>query len=129
MPLVRIDVSDTMPRERIKAISDCVYEAMVKVASVPANDRFQIVTRHPAADLIYPEDGYLGITYTSDIVFLQVTWVAGRSTDVKKAFYAAIADTIHAQTRLRKEDIFISLIDVTREDWSFGNGDMQYAPR
>jgi phenylpyruvate tautomerase PptA (4-oxalocrotonate tautomerase family) len=48
---------------------------------------------------------------------------------VKKAFYKAVAENIHAKTGLRKEDIWISLVSVEREDWSFGNGVMHYAPQ
>ena len=129
MPLVRIDVAESMTAETVRAVSDVVYDAMTKIANVPANDKFQIVTRHHASELIYPEDGYLGVTYTSGIVFIQITWVAGRTTDIKKAFYAAIADGIHARTWVRREDVFISLVDASREDWSFGNGEMQYAPK
>lgn len=129
MPLVRIDVAESTSSETVKAISETVYTAMVDVAKVPANDKFQIVSRHPAAELIYPEDGYLGVTYTKDIVFIQITWLTGRTVAVKKAFYAAIANGIHERTGLRREDIFVSLIDVAREDWSFGNGEMQYAPQ
>lgn len=128
MPLVRIDIADSATPETIKAISETVYSAMVDVAKVPANDKFQVVTRHPSGELIHPEDGYLGITYTSGIVFIQITWLAGRTVEVKKAFYATIANGIHERTGLRREDIFISLIDVARENWSFGNGEMQYAP-
>jgi 4-oxalocrotonate tautomerase len=129
VPLVRIDVADHTSTETIRAISEVVYDAMTQIAKVPANDKFQIVTRHPVAELVYPKEGYLGVTYTQDIVFLQITWVAGRATDVKKAFYAAIANGIHTRAGVRREDVFINLVDVAREDWSFGNGEMQYAPR
>lgn len=71
---------------------------------------------------------YLGINYTQKIIFIQVFWVAGRTTEVKKAFYRRIADDLHAKAGVRKEDVWISLIDAAREDWSFGNGEMQYAP-
>ena len=54
---------------------------------------------------------------------------AGRSTDVKKQFYRRIADEIHAKAGVRKQDVWINLVDDGREDWSFGNGDMQYAPK
>jgi 4-oxalocrotonate tautomerase len=128
MPLVRINLSRTAAPEVVKAIGDTVYEAMTAVANVPANDRFQIVTRHDADELIYPADGYLGISYSASIVFIQVTWNAGRSVDIKKAFYAAVANGIHEKTGIRKEDVWISLVDVARENWSFGNGEMQYAP-
>ncbi|NVZ27084.1 tautomerase family protein [Pseudomonas gingeri] len=128
MPLVRIDVAaDTTP-ETVAAISDVVYQAMLQTANVPEHDKFQIINRHAGDELVYPAAGYLGVTYTPNIVFIQVTWNAGRTIEVKKAFYKAIAVGIHARTGLRKEDVWISLVDVKREDWSFGNGEMQYAP-
>lgn len=128
MPLARVDVAAQTRPETVAAISAVVYEAMVNVANVPEHDKFQVINRHAADELIYPAAGYLGVTYTPAIVFIQVTWNAGRTVEVKKAFYKAIADGIHARTGLRKEDIWISLVDVKREDWSFGNGEMQYAP-
>jgi 4-oxalocrotonate tautomerase len=102
---------------------------MVEIAGVPLRDKFQIVTRHAADEIIYPTEGYLGLIYTSDIIIIQITWVGGRSTDVKKRFYRQVADEIHARSGVRKEDIWISLVDSGREGWSFGNGDMQYAPK
>lgn len=129
MPLARISLSKNIASETVQAIGDVVYDAMNKVANVPEHDKFQIITRHSDDELIYPSAGYLGVTYTPSIVFIQVTWNAGRTTDVKKAFYKAVAEGIHAKTGLRKEDIFINLVDVAREDWSFGNGEMQYGPK
>ncbi len=128
MPLVRIDVAQDTPADTLKAISDVVYEAMTSTANVPPHDKFQILTRHTGDELVYPAEGYLGVTYTPRIVFIQVTWNSGRSTEVKKAFYRAVASGIHARTGIRQEDVWISLVEVNREDWSFGNGEMQYAP-
>ncbi|MGA2129890.1 MAG: tautomerase family protein [Xanthobacteraceae bacterium] len=129
MPLVRIDINRDAPAERIRVVGAAVYNAMVAIANVPPNDRFQIITRHAADEIVYPEEGYLGITYSRDLIIIQVTWVAGRSTDVKKAFYRRVVDEICAKQPVRKEDVLISLVESGREDWSFGNGDMQYAPR
>jgi 4-oxalocrotonate tautomerase len=129
MPLVRIDIAKFASPQVVRAISDVVYEAMTSVANVPSNDRFQIITRHGDDELVYPEDGYLGVTYSPGIVFVHVTWNSGRSVDVKKAFYRAVAGGIADKAGIRIQDVWISLIDVAREDWSFGNGDMQYAPK
>ena len=128
MPLARIDISKSAPRARIQAIGDAIYNAMTAVANVPPNDRFQIVTRHDPDEIIYPAQGYLGIDYTADLIMIQVTWVAGRSTETKKQFYRQVADEIQANTGVRKQDVWISLVESGRADWSFGNGDMQYAP-
>ncbi len=128
MPLVRIDVSAEAGPELVRIIGDAVYDAMTRVANVPENDRFQIVTRHAADELVTPADGYLGIRYSPGVVFIQVTWVAGRSTEVKKAFYRSVVDAIGGRGGMRPQDIVINLVDTAREDWSFGNGEMQYAP-
>jgi 4-oxalocrotonate tautomerase len=129
VPLVRINLSKSASAETVRTVSDVVYDAMINVANVPANDKFQIITRHADDELVYPADGYLGITYTPSIVFIQVTWNAGRTIEVKKAFYKAVAEGISTKAGIRIQDVFISLIDVAREDWSFGNGEMQYAPK
>jgi phenylpyruvate tautomerase PptA (4-oxalocrotonate tautomerase family) len=129
MPLVRIDISNQVSAERVEAIGTVIYHAMTAVANVPPNDKFQIITRHASDELVYPAEGYLGINYSPEIVFIQVTWNAGRSIDVKKAFFKMVADGIHDKAGIRLEDVWISLVDVQRENWSFGNGDMQYAPK
>ena len=129
MPLVRIDIAKSASPQVVRAISDVVYDAMTSIANVPANDRFQVITRHGDDELVYPEDGYLGVTYSPGIAFVQVTWNSGRSVDMKKAFCRAVALGISERAGIRIQDVWISLIDVAREDWSFGNGDMQYAPK
>jgi 4-oxalocrotonate tautomerase len=129
MPLARIDLSKDAPAERVRVVSGAVYSAMIEIANVPVNDKFQVITRHSADEIIYPDEGYLGMTYSPDLIIIQVTWVGGRSTDVKKKFYRRIADEIHQKAGVRKEDVWINLVDDGREDWSFGNGEMQYAPK
>jgi 4-oxalocrotonate tautomerase len=129
MPLARIDISKDAPPERIKIVSEAIYRAMRELANVPPNDKFQIFTRHAADEIVYPEEGYLGLKYTRDLILIQITWVAGRSIDVKKKLYKQIADEIYTRADVRKEDVWITLVDNAREDWSFGNGEMQYAPK
>ena len=129
MPLARIDISKNASDELIRIVSEAVYRAMVEIASVPAHDKFQLINRHAADEMIYPQEGYLGLNYTPGLIIIQVTWVSGRSTDVKKKFYRQIADEIHEKGGVRKQDVWINLVETGREDWSFGNGEMQYAPK
>lgn len=129
MPLVRIDLNKSAPADRATIVGGVVYKAMIEVANVPANDKFQIIARHDAGEVVYPADGYLGITYTDDLVIIQVTWNEGRSIDVKKAFYKKVADDVSEKAGVRREDVWISLVEVAKENWSFGNGEMQYAPK
>jgi phenylpyruvate tautomerase PptA (4-oxalocrotonate tautomerase family) len=129
MPLARIDLSKDAPPERVRVVSEAIYHAMVEVANVPLHDKFQVITRHAHDEIIYPKEGYLGLNYTRDLIIIQVTWVSGRSVEVKKKFFQRIADEIHEKAHVRKEDIWINLVDTSREDWSFGDGEMQYAPK
>ncbi len=116
MPLVRINLAQTVSPEVVQAISDVGYDAIINGVKVLEHDKFQIITRHAPDELIYPAEGYLGVNYTPGIVFIQVTWNIGRTTEMKKAFYRAVADGIHARTGVRKEDVWINLVEVNRED-------------
>lgn len=129
MPLVRIDIDASTSPETRQTISDVVYDAMTSTAKVPAHDKFMIVSTHGPAELVVPKEGYLGIQHSVGIVFIQVTWNSGRTTEVKKAFYQKVAADIHAKTGIRTQDVWISLVEVSPENWSFGNGEMQYAPK
>lgn len=127
MPLVRIDHGKHHPAGFGQAVGDIVYRAMVEEINVPADDKFQIISSHEARELnVAPS--YLGIEYSADIVFIQVTLNAGRSVELKKKFYRRIADDVSKELGIRQQDVFISLVEVAKENWSFGNGDMQYGP-
>ncbi len=128
MPLVRIDIGPGHPAGFGRAVGDIVYRAMTTEINVPADDKFQIITAHEATELNIPKS-YLGIEYSPGIVFIQVTLNAGRTTELKKKFYRRIADDLHAELKVRREDVFISLVEVDKENWSFGNGEMQYGPK
>ena len=71
---------------------------------------------------------YLGIEYTDELVVIQITLNEGRKTDVKKSLYAKVADLLSGELNLRRENLLISLVEVNKENWSFGNGEMQYGP-
>jgi 4-oxalocrotonate tautomerase len=125
MPFVRIDLAKGKTAEFRKTIGEIIYTAMTETINVPADDKFQVITEHPPEELNFPKS-YLGIEYR-DIVFIQITLNTGRTVDLKKAFYKRIADDMHAQLKIRREDVFISLVEVAKENWSFGNGIAQYA--
>jgi 4-oxalocrotonate tautomerase len=127
MPLVRIDLLKGQPPDYGRRVGEIVYRAMLDVLNVPQNDRFQIITEHAPDGLNYDRT-YLGIQRSDDCVFLQITLNAGRSVEMKQRFYQAVADGLHEGLQLRREDVFINLIEVVKENWSFGNGEAQYAP-
>ena len=126
MPFVRIDLRRGKSAEYRKALGEIVYRAMIDLINVPHNDKFQVITEHDRDGLNFA-DSYLGNSYSEDIVFIQVTLNAGRSLELKKAFYKRIVDDFQTQLHGRPDDIVINLVEVAKENWSFGHGIAKYA--
>jgi 4-oxalocrotonate tautomerase len=125
MPLVRIDLRRGKPAAYKKAICDGIYTAMTDTFAVPKDDRFMIVNERDAENLSYAKS-YLGISHTDDIVIIQITANDTRTVEQKQAFFARIATLLAQNPGLRKEDVVINLVEVKKENWSFGNGVAQY---
>ena len=126
MPFVRIDLKRGKPAEYRKTLGEIVYQAMIELINVPQDDKFQVITEHDRDELNFAES-YLGNSYSENIVFIQVTLNAGRSVELKKAFYKRIVDEFQTQLRGRPDDVVINLVEVAKENWSFGHGIAQYA--
>ncbi len=125
MPLVRIDLRRGKSAAYKKAIGDGVYRALRETFTVPEEDRFMVVTEHDDDGFIYSKN-YLNIERTGDLVFIQITVTNSRGVDQKKALFARIVALLGEQPGLRGEDVFINLLEVVKENWSFGNGIAQY---
>ncbi len=126
MPLVRISLGEGRPATYRRAIGDAVHRAMVETITVPPLDRFQLITEHLPEDLIY-DPAYLGIARTDDVIFVQITLNTGRSTEQKRALYVRMAELLAESPGVQPQNVLISLVEVARENWSFGEGKAQYA--
>ncbi|PCN49487.1 tautomerase family protein [Curtobacterium sp. 'Ferrero'] len=124
MPLVRIDLITGRTPEEVRAIADAVHQAIVDEYGIPARDRFQVVTEHPATHII-AEDAGLGFERTEGVVMIQVFTQAGRSDEAKQALYATVHDRL-AAVGVASEDVFIGYVENGPQDWSFGFGRAQY---
>jgi len=127
VPLARIDLPPGKGPAYRSAVGDTVYQAMISILNVPKDDRFQVIVEHGPGALVIDSD-YLGIHRTADAIIIQITLNEGRTLEAKKAFYKTVVDGLHQQVGLRREDVVISLVEVKKENWSFGNGEAQYAP-
>jgi len=125
MPFVRIDLMRGKSMEYRKTIGEIVYNAMRDVIDVPKDDKFQVIAEHPV-EAFNVSESYLGNHYSKDIV-LQITLNAGRSVEQKKAFYKRMVDDMNTQLNVRPQDVVINLVEVAKENWSFGGGIAQYA--
>lgn len=121
MPLVKITARESRSSAALDALGDAVHTALVETMGVPRDDVFQIRTRLPAAELV-ADPQYLGIE-RRDPVIVEVSLRAGRTVEMKRAFYARVV----ALAGVRPQDVTIVLNENGLADWSFGNGIAQYA--
>lgn len=126
MRLVRLALMKGRSRDFGKQVGEIVYRTMVDTINVPAKDNFQIITEHDPGTLIYDPD-YLDIRRTDGVIFIQITLNEGRSVELKKTFYRTLADCLNQELGVRREVVFINLVEVKKENWSFGNSIAQYA--
>ncbi|WP_109123551.1 tautomerase family protein [Dyella sp. C11] len=126
MPLDRISLRRGKPAKHIAAIRNSVYRAMIEAFNVPQNDRFIVVHQHEAEEFDY-DPSYLDIQRTDNLVIIQIACNNTRTVEQKKAFYQRTAELLSKEPGLRPEDVFINLLETSKENWSFGNGIAQYA--
>jgi phenylpyruvate tautomerase PptA (4-oxalocrotonate tautomerase family) len=125
MPLVRIDMCKGKDAAYRQAISRSVHQALTSVG-VPPDDRFQIFSELPPENFVF-DPSYLGIQRSENLVMIQITWNEGRTLEQKKALFRSIADGLASAPGLRQEDVLVNLVEVKKENWSFGRGVAQYA--
>ncbi|KAB0495213.1 tautomerase family protein [Pseudomonas vancouverensis] len=126
MPLVRVDIKKHQDPTHAKRVGQLIYAAMHSAIGVPEHDNFQILAEHDEQHFIFDTE-YLGIQRTDNLVIIQITLNEGRTLEQKKLLYKTIAESLHGELGVRMEDVFINLVEVKKENWSFGNGIAQYA--
>ncbi len=126
MPLLHISLRAGKPEAYRQAIFDGLYRATRETFNGPEDDQFMTITEHDAASFRYGAS-YLGIARSDDLVFIQITANNTRTVEQKKALFRRIAELLGESPGVRPEDVFVSLVEVAKENWSLGNGLAQYA--
>jgi phenylpyruvate tautomerase PptA (4-oxalocrotonate tautomerase family) len=126
MPLVRIDIRARPEAGFARSVGAVVYQALRSSINVPEHDNFQILTQHDEQGFVY-DPQYLGIARSDALVIIQITLSEGRTLEQKKLLYRSIAQGLHQQLGVPLADVFVSLVEVKKENWSFGEGIAQYA--
>jgi phenylpyruvate tautomerase PptA (4-oxalocrotonate tautomerase family) len=126
MPLIRISLRKGQSSAYRKGLADGVYLALRETFNVPEGDLFVTIGEHEDDNFFYGAN-YLDIARSDDLVIIQITVSNTRTVDQKKALFKRIAEKLGTEPGLRPEDVFINLIEVEKENWSFGHGIAQYA--
>lgn len=126
MPLVHVSLRAGKPQAYRQAIFDNIYLAMRETFNVPEDDQFMTMTEHEASNFRYSPT-YMDVARSDDLVYIQITANNTRSLEQKKALFQRIAQRLGEDPGLRPEDVFVNLVEVAKENWSFGYGLAHYA--
>ena len=124
MPLVRIDLVRGRSAEEIRRLADTVQAVLEEVFAAPAHDRYQLITEHDAEHVIV-EDSGLGIPRSRGVVVIEITH-QGRDRAQKQRLYETLAERLETSGLVASTDLVVSLVENTKEDWSFGHGRAQF---
>ena len=127
MPLTHIAMRAGRPAAYRQALFDGLYQAMRETFDVPEHDQFMTITEHDGANFRYGAN-YLGIARSDDLLLIQIAVSNTRALAQKQALFRRIAQRLGEAPGVRPEDVFVNLVEVAKENWSFGHGLAQYAP-
>jgi phenylpyruvate tautomerase PptA (4-oxalocrotonate tautomerase family) len=122
MPFARIDLARGKTPEYRATVADVVYGGIIEVFKAPDGDRFIVINEHAPDNFVF-DPHFLGIERSSDLIMIQVTSTVGNTKEQKLAFFRQMVDELNRRLNVRREDVFINLVFIDREDWSFGNGE------
>src|SRR6266513_2442528 len=100
MPLVKIYLRRGKSPEYLRSVSDAVHQALVATANVPPDDRFHII-EEVEADRMIAHPSYGNVNRSDNLIVVEITFNAGRTVEVKKSLYAAIASRLGVAADVR----------------------------
>lgn len=120
MPLIQIHLVKGKSPKYIHAVMDGVHQALVTAWKIPATDRFQLVSEYKKAHFEFNKTIW-GVKRSDDVIVIYITSIF-RSAAMKKRLYQELIKVLGKNPKVRKEDVFVTIVTVKKEDWSFGNG-------
>ena len=125
MPLIHISLRAGKPEAYRQAIFDGLYRAMREALNVPEDDQFMTITEHDAQNFRY--GNAYGVVRSADVVYIQITVFNTRTLEQKKALFRRVAELLGESPGIRPEDVFVNVLESTKENWSVGHGLAQFA--
>jgi 4-oxalocrotonate tautomerase len=124
MPLLHISLRTGKPEAYRQAIFNSLYRAMREALNVPEDDQFMTITEHDAANFRY--GNAYGVTRSADVVYIQISVFNTRTVEQKTALFRRTAELLGESPGIRPEDVFVTVLEAAKENWSVGHGLAQF---
>jgi phenylpyruvate tautomerase PptA (4-oxalocrotonate tautomerase family) len=127
MPLVTVNLLKGRSADDKDSIATSIQAALVSTLGVPEEDRYQLFNEYDGENFRHTS-GYLGLTYTDQLLIIEITFLEGRDDEVKKSLLAEINRNLVAAGVVGADDLFVLITEIGRANVSFGKGLAQRAP-
>jgi len=126
MPLVKINLRKNRSPSEKKSVSDAVQATLVSVLGIPNEDFYQLINEYAPESFLH-SDGYLGCTYSQNLLMIEIAFIQGRSDELKKALHKELNARLVATGVVSEDDVFVVISEFGRANVSFGKGLAQRA--
>jgi hypothetical protein len=127
MPLAKIYVhEDRYDEARLSKLGDAIQAALEEVLKIPPEDYFRVYQVLPSNRYVHTP-GFLGLTYTDDLILLEITFIAGRNKDARLTLLRVINERVVSAMGISPDDLAIMVYEIAGENTSFGRGEAQRA--
>ncbi|MFF3511279.1 tautomerase family protein [Streptomyces sp. NPDC002573] len=109
-----------------RALADALNQSLIEALGIPEGDRFIVISEHGDSE-IFLDPTFMGMQRSSDAMIITVLLGAHRPLEDKKAVSAAINKLVVEALGISPDDVFIALVPVPIENFSFGRGELQLA--
>lgn len=123
MPFVTITLLEGKDKKFIKSLSEIIHTAMIETISIAPEVLYHVVHELKSEQLIYMPE-FRGLKRSADFIMLQIIIRNGRSAELKKEMFKKISDGLNTQLGIRKEDLLITLLENSGDNWYFGEKDV-----
>jgi len=127
MPLVKVNLLKGRSAEEKDSIATSIQTALVSTLGVPEEDRYQLFSEYDRESFRHTS-GYLGMTYSDQLLIIEITFLVGRDDELKRSLLAEINRNLVGTGMVRADDVFVLITEIGRANASFGQGLAQRAP-
>src|SRR6266404_3997017 len=124
MPVAKIHVLEGQYDEaRLGRVSSAVQNGLIRALGIPPEDFFQVIHVLPRSRFLHTPS-FLGLTYSDDLIVLEVTFISGRPKEKRAGL---LNDGAVSAAGISPDDLLITLYETPGDNISFGRGLAQRA--
>ena len=124
---MKINLLKGRSAEEKATIALSIQSALVSTLEVPDADRYQLFNEYDVENIRHT-CSYLGMTYSDQLLIVEITSLEGRDDQVKKSLLVEINHNLVAAGVVAADDVFVMITEIGRANLSFGGGAAPAAP-